>query len=132
MGQKSRPVKEPAEQVVKQIRRATRRQFSAEEKIRIVLSGLRNCGAFLTLAAAALFGLGDRLAMRGRKDRASLALRTDACSVRPDGNGFRSAVFRRYGPRSPLPGASQPCSTVGSCSVAGRPSGYAPSLGEGL
>ena len=41
MGQTSRPVKEPAEQVVKGIRRATRRQFSAEEKIRIVLSGLR-------------------------------------------------------------------------------------------
>ena len=33
--------KEPAEQVIKQIRRVTRRQFSAEEKIRIVLSGLR-------------------------------------------------------------------------------------------
>src|SRR5207248_3412491 len=41
MGQKSGPVKEPAEQVVEEIRRATRRQFSAEEKIRIVLSGLR-------------------------------------------------------------------------------------------
>ena len=41
MGQKFRPVKEPAEQVVKQIRRVTRRQFLAEEKIRIVLSGLR-------------------------------------------------------------------------------------------
>jgi transposase len=41
MGQKSGPVKEPAEQVVKKIRRATRRQLSAEEKIRIVLSGLR-------------------------------------------------------------------------------------------
>ena len=41
MGQKSGPVKEPAEQVVKDIGRATRRQFSAEEKIRIVLSGLR-------------------------------------------------------------------------------------------
>ena len=41
MGQKSGPVKEPAEQFVKEIRRATRRQFSAEEKIRIVLSGLR-------------------------------------------------------------------------------------------
>ena len=41
MGQKSGPEKEPAEQVIKQIRRATRRQFSAEEKIRIVLSGLR-------------------------------------------------------------------------------------------
>ena len=41
MRQKSGPVKEPAEQVVKDIRRATRRQFSAEEKIRIVLEGLR-------------------------------------------------------------------------------------------
>jgi transposase len=41
MGQKSGPVKKPAEQVVREIRRATRRQFSAEEKIRIVLSGLR-------------------------------------------------------------------------------------------
>ncbi len=41
MGQKFGPGKEPAEQVVKEIRRATRRQFSAEEKIRIVLSGLR-------------------------------------------------------------------------------------------
>ena len=41
MGQKSGPVKEPAEQLIKEIRRATRRQFSAEEKIRIVLSGLR-------------------------------------------------------------------------------------------
>jgi len=36
MKQTSGPVKRPAEQVVKDIRRATRRQFSAEEKIRIV------------------------------------------------------------------------------------------------
>ena len=41
MGQKSGPVKEPAEQIMKEIRRVTRRQFSAGEKIRIVLSGLR-------------------------------------------------------------------------------------------
>ena len=41
MRQKSGPVKERAEKVVKDIRRATRRQFSAEEKIRIVLEGLR-------------------------------------------------------------------------------------------
>jgi transposase len=34
-------VKEPAEKVVKDIRRMTRRKFSAEEKIRIVLEGLR-------------------------------------------------------------------------------------------
>ena len=41
MGQKSGPVKEPATQVLKNIRRATRRHFSAEDKIRIVLEGLR-------------------------------------------------------------------------------------------
>ena len=34
-------VKLPAEQVVRDIRRATRKQYSAEEKIRIVLEGLR-------------------------------------------------------------------------------------------
>lgn len=41
MRQKSGPEKVPAEQVVKDIRRATRRQFSAEENIRIVLEGVR-------------------------------------------------------------------------------------------
>ncbi len=41
MRQKSGPVKAPADQVVKAIRRATRKQYSAEEKIRIVLEGLR-------------------------------------------------------------------------------------------
>ena len=41
MRQKSMPGKEPATQVVKNIRRATRRHFSAEDKIRIVLEGLR-------------------------------------------------------------------------------------------
>src|SRR4028118_886812 len=41
MRQTSGPAKEPAEQVVKDIRRATRRHYSAEEKIRIVLQGLR-------------------------------------------------------------------------------------------
>ena len=38
---KQRPEKEPAETVVKEIRRATRKHYSAEEKIRIVLEGLR-------------------------------------------------------------------------------------------
>ena len=37
MKQKSGPDKAPAEQVLKDIRRQTRRQYSAEEKIRIVL-----------------------------------------------------------------------------------------------
>jgi transposase-like protein len=41
MKQTSGPAKQPADAVVNDIRRATRRQFSAEEKIRIVLEGLR-------------------------------------------------------------------------------------------
>jgi transposase len=41
MRQKPGPAQEPAETVVKEIRRATRKHYSAEEKIRIVLEGLR-------------------------------------------------------------------------------------------
>jgi transposase len=41
MKQKSQVSKEPAEQVVRDIRRKTRKQYSAKDKIRIVLSGLR-------------------------------------------------------------------------------------------
>lgn len=41
MSAKSSNAKKPAAQVVKDIRRATRRHFSAEDKIRIVLDGLR-------------------------------------------------------------------------------------------
>src|SRR5215475_5349035 len=41
MRPKSVPEKEPATEVVKKIRRATRRHFSAEDKIRLVLEGLR-------------------------------------------------------------------------------------------
>ena len=41
MRQKSGPEKQPAEDAIRDIRRATRRHFSAEEKFRIVLEGLR-------------------------------------------------------------------------------------------
>jgi hypothetical protein len=41
MMKKPGTTKAPAEQVVKDIRRATRKLHSSEEKIRIVLSGLR-------------------------------------------------------------------------------------------
>jgi transposase len=41
MKRKSGPGKVSAEQVLKDVRRQTRRQYSAEEKIRIVLEGLR-------------------------------------------------------------------------------------------
>jgi transposase len=41
MSQQSGAAKEPADKVVQSIRRATRRRYTAEEKIRIVLEGLR-------------------------------------------------------------------------------------------
>src|SRR3954452_16500926 len=41
MRAKSSSPKTPAEKVVKDIRRATRKHYSAEDKIRIVLEGLR-------------------------------------------------------------------------------------------
>ena len=54
---KSPSTKKPAEQVVKDIRRATRRHFSAEDKIRIVLDGLRGEGLW-TPALVGPNGLG--------------------------------------------------------------------------
>ena len=41
MRQKSVSTKSPAEKAVRDIRRKTRKQYSAEEKIRIILDGLR-------------------------------------------------------------------------------------------
>jgi transposase-like protein len=72
MRQKSGPVKEPAEQVVKDIRRATRRQFSAEEKIRIVkIAGRMVC---LWRAVDAEGKVLDVLAQSRRNKRAALKL----------------------------------------------------------
>ena len=41
LGQKSMSKNDPAERAVRDIRRKTRKQYTAEEKIRIVVSGLR-------------------------------------------------------------------------------------------
>ena len=41
MREKSMSTKSPAEKAVRDIRRKTRKQYSAEEKIRIILEGLR-------------------------------------------------------------------------------------------
>ena len=41
MRQKTMSTKSPAEKAVRDIRRKTRKQYSAEEKIRIILDGLR-------------------------------------------------------------------------------------------
>ena len=52
MRQKSGLAREPAEPVVTNIHRATRRHFSAEVKIRIVLGGLRGGDSIAELCLA--------------------------------------------------------------------------------
>src|SRR5499433_557262 len=66
MRQKSGPTKAPAEQVVRDIRRATRRHFSAEDKIRIVLEGLRGEDSVAELCRKE--GINQNLYYRWSKD----------------------------------------------------------------
>ena len=66
MRQKSGPVKESAEKVVKDIRRATRRHFSAEDKIRIVVEGLRGEDSIVELCRRE--GIVQNLYYRWSKD----------------------------------------------------------------
>ena len=58
--------KASAEKVVKDIRRATRRQFGAEEKIRIVLEGLRGKDSIAELCRRE--GINQNLYYRWSKD----------------------------------------------------------------
>jgi transposase len=66
MRQKPGPEKEPAETVVKEIRRATRKHYSAEEKIRIVLEGLRGEDSFAELCRRE--GIPPKVYYRGSKE----------------------------------------------------------------
>jgi len=59
-------LKEPAEKVVQDIRRATRKHYSAEEKIRIVLEGLRGEDSIAELCRRE--GIAQNLYYRWSKD----------------------------------------------------------------
>ena len=63
--------KAPAERVVKDIRRKTRRQFSAEEQIRIVLEGLRGDDSIAELCRKE--GMAQSLYTHGRRSLWRLA-----------------------------------------------------------
>src|SRR3979409_801583 len=66
MRQQTRPLKEPAEKIVQDIRRATRKHYSAEEKIRIVLEGLRGEDSIAELCRRE--GIAQNLYYRWSKD----------------------------------------------------------------
>ena len=71
MRQQTRPLKEPAEKVVQDIRRATRKHYSAEEKIRIVLEGLRGEDSIAELCRRE--GIAQTCTIAGRKTSWRLA-----------------------------------------------------------
>ena len=66
MRQKSNTPETPSERLVRDIRRATRKQYSAEEKIRIVLSGLRGEDSIAELCRRE--GIAQNLYYRWSKD----------------------------------------------------------------
>ena len=66
MRQQTRSSKEPVEKVVQDIRRATRKHYSAEEKIRIVLEGLRGEDSITELCRRE--GIAQNLYYRWSKD----------------------------------------------------------------
>ena len=66
MRQNPKPPKEPAEKIVKDIRLASRKHYSAEEKIRIVLEGLRGEDSIAELCRRE--GVAQNLYYRWSKD----------------------------------------------------------------
>jgi transposase len=102
MRQKSGPEKKPAEAVVKDIRRATRRQFSAEEKIRIVLEGLRGEESIAELcrregiASSMYYGWSKEFVDAGKRrlasDTARAATSDEVKELRREAQALKEAV----------------------------------------
>ena len=102
MRQKSVREKARAEQVVKDIRRATRRQFSAEEKIRIVLEGVRGEESIAELcrregiAASMYYGWSKEFLDAGKRrlagDTARAATSDEVKELRREAKALKEAV----------------------------------------
>ena len=91
MRQKPGTKRSHGEKVVKDIRRATRKQYSAEEKIRIVLDGLKG---------------EDSIAELCRREGIVLQL------VQGVPGGRKEALGGRYGPRGDLNRGERPSSGI--------------------
>ena len=102
MKQTSGPAKQPADEVVKDIRRATRRQFSAEEKIRIVLEGLRGEDSIAELcrregiATSMYYGWSKEFLEAGKKrlagDTARAATSDEVKELRREASALKEVV----------------------------------------
>ena len=99
---KKSPVKAPAERVVKDIRRQTRRHFSAEDKIRIVLDGLRGDDSIAELCrkegiAQSLFYVWSKEVMEAGKrrlagDTARAATTDEVRNLRREASALKECV----------------------------------------
>src|SRR3954453_19513096 len=102
MRQTSGPAKAPAESVVKDIRRATRRHFSAEDKIRIVLEGLRGEDSIAELCrregitSSMYYGWSKEFLEAGKKrlagDTARAATSDEVKALRREASALKEAV----------------------------------------
>ncbi len=102
MKQKSGQPKAPAETLIRDIRRATRRQFSAEEKIRIVLEGLRGEESIAELcrregiATSMYYGWSKEFLEAGKKrlagDTARAATSEEVKELRREASALKEAV----------------------------------------
>ena len=102
MKQPSGPAKKPAEAVIKDIRRATLRQFSSEEKIHVVLAGLRGEDSIAELcrrsviAASMYFGWSKEFLEAGKKrlsgDTARAATTDEVRDLRREAGALKEVV----------------------------------------
>ena len=102
MIQKSGPEKQPAEDAIRDIRRATRRHFSAEEKIRIVLEGLRGEKSIAELcrregiASSMYYGWSKEFLEAGKRrlagDRARAATSDEVKDLRREAQALKEVV----------------------------------------
>ena len=102
MRQKSGPEKQPAEDAIKDIRRATRRHFSAEEKIGVVLEGLRGEDSIAELcrregiASSMYYGWSKEFLEAGKKrlagDTARAATSDEVKDLRREAQALKEVV----------------------------------------
>ena len=106
MKQKTGRNKPPAERVIKDIRRVTRRHFSAEDKIRIVLEGLRGEDSIAELcrregiASSMYYGWSKEFLEAGKKrlagDTAREASSGEVKDLRRETQALKEAVVPRH------------------------------------
>jgi transposase len=95
---KSGPEKQPAEDAIRDIRRATRRHFSAEEKIRVVLEGLRGEESIAELcrregiASSMYYGWSKEFLEAGKRRLAGDTARAATSDLRREAQALKEVV----------------------------------------